>query len=176
MRLFWLCVALLSAVATLMCGAGANNPTPDERMRARNVEIVLLCKTPHVRAGKTVVLWLAVCNRGLTPFPIDGRMGWPGNIFLWVQAPGSSCESGAERSRPKIVGPRKADLVTVQPRCFYGVEMVVGPDSRAPLVPALRTLRHGRYTFRVVYYSPDVPSLGIEGFEASSNKVSVVVD
>ena len=178
MKLVWLCVGLVIAATALVCGVSMTRVStiPQKTMTRQTIEIVLLCKTPKVQTGRDIVLWLAIRNRGQKPVLIDGRMMWPGNEFLWVKLPGSASESGAETVRPSITLPNKADLVSIQPDCFYGVEMVIGPHSDAPLVGVLKKLRRGRYTFRAIYYNPTVAKLGVEGFELSSNKVNVVVE
>jgi len=177
MRRVWLSASLAVTVTALVLGAwAAKNGVAERTTDQASREIVLIARTPTAKAGGDIRLWVAVHNRGPKPMLIDGRMMWPGNVFLWVKAPGSSDESGAETTRPRITRPVKADLVSLRSECFYGLEIVVGAHGDEHLVHELRKLRPGTYTFRAVYYSPDAPTLGAKGFEVSSNSVTVTVE
>lgn len=178
MKLLYMGLLTLVVAVTLTCGIKPGHSQVSDYRERSDVQVILTSRTQKVRASGNIVLWLSVMNCGKKPIPIDGRMMWPGNVNLWVQTPGSAGESsGSETVRFRISQPTRAEMVTLRPGCFYGTEMVVGPKSCTRLVDKLlKRLKRGRYTFRAVYYSPDVPKLGLKGFEESSNKVSVVVE
>ena len=178
MRRMWFLMVLFFAAGLLVVSRNATNGIDPEQMSKsrQNIQIVLLCRTPKIKAGRNIVFWVAVQNRDRKPVLLDGRMSWPGNVYFWVRFPGSSCEAGVEARRFAMPMPKKADLVTLKPRRFYGVEVMVGPTTRQWLTKEMRKLRPGKYTFQATYYNPGVKSLGVEGFEMMSDKVAVTVE
>lgn len=130
---------------------------------------VLVLDQAKWERGKPLSFLVIVVNGTARPLRLDNRMMWPGNVFLWVRLPGGfGSETGAETVRPSITRPQRGDNIVLAPGRVSGFRMTL--DHRDPMpIPALRKPVAGRYSFRVVYYSPT------SGVEITSNAVSITL-
>ena len=74
MRRMWFLMVLFFAAGLLVVSRNATNGIDPEQMSKsrQNIQIVLLCRTPKIKAGRNIVFWVAVQNRDRKPVLLDG--------------------------------------------------------------------------------------------------------
>jgi len=178
-RIFLPCMALVACAGLAVTG-GTRTQSAARRVPHEVHQPRAVLSTTKMKWGKdeTLALWLSIYNGSNRPLRIDGRLHWPGNIFVWVKLPGSVQEIGAETVRPHIsMITWRSLLTTVPPGASYGTRLAIGRGSKARLIKELKRLTPGTYTFRAVYYSAlDPKRTGGVTFETSSNPLTIVVE
>jgi hypothetical protein len=141
---------------------------PSQMIRA-----ILTCDQKVWDGKEPLNFHFSVRNDTKKPVRLNGRMPWPGNLYLNVRLP-SNGEIGVKNLIVKALPPTNKDIVTLQPGKMYSKKLILDPKNE-DISKELRKPSPGRYTFYANYTSTYRAQFRLDDLRLTSNSVTVEV-
>lgn len=163
----------------LCIGCNSANKVNDSKSSSHNytkqsIQAIMVADRESVKAGQPLTFLIAVLNGTKSPICIDGRMAFPGNLYILVKLPDSRVISASTIAVKQAIV-TKEDIVNLPPNDLYGIRITIAPtESITP--KELRHPKPGVYTFWAEYYCRESEWPKCKELSLKSNSVKVLIE